>query len=109
MWRRLLLRMFKGQPPGHRLVPTDYAPAMRALYGKGAVPAACSHCRLVVPRLTTYPHHGRLRPSCRAWAVPCILQARLSRSDSVAAQGAAIPARAKVADFTAFDHAGALY
>eukprot|EP00964_Phaeocystis_antarctica_P024401 scaffold13668_cov72-Phaeocystis_antarctica.AAC.3 len=38
MWRRLLLRMFDGQPPGHRLVPTDYAPAMRALYGKGAVP-----------------------------------------------------------------------
>ena len=62
MWRRLLLRMFNGQPPGHRLVPTDYAPAMRALYGKGAVPAAWSHCRLLVPRLTTYPNHGRLRP-----------------------------------------------
>jgi len=38
-WRRLLLQMFNGQPPGHRLVPTDYAPAMRALYGKGAVPS----------------------------------------------------------------------
>eukprot|EP00908_Phaeocystis_cordata_P002738 Transcript_12981.p1 GENE.Transcript_12981~~Transcript_12981.p1 ORF type:complete len:545 (+),score=135.74 Transcript_12981:94-1728(+) len=39
LWRGLFLRMFHGQPPGHRLVPSEYAPAMRALYGKGAVPS----------------------------------------------------------------------
>ena len=39
LWRGLFRRMFHGQPPGHRLVPSEYAPAMRALYGKGAVPS----------------------------------------------------------------------
>jgi len=37
-WRRLFLRMFEGQPPGHRLVPTNYDDAMLKLYGK--VPSA---------------------------------------------------------------------
>ena len=39
-WRSLFLRMFGGQPPGFRRVPTDYATAMRTLYGKGAVPSS---------------------------------------------------------------------
>ena len=39
-WRKLFLRMFGGQPPGYRRVPTEYASAMRSLYGKGAVPSA---------------------------------------------------------------------
>tara|TARA_B110001452_G_scaffold78343_2_gene63880 strand:+ start:308 stop:1945 length:1638 start_codon:yes stop_codon:yes gene_type:complete len=39
LWRRLFMRMFAGQPPGYRRVPTDYAGAMRTLYGKGAVPS----------------------------------------------------------------------
>ena len=37
-WRRLFLRMFTGQPPGFRHVPSDYDTAMRTLYGK--VPSA---------------------------------------------------------------------
>ena len=39
LWRRLFMRMFAGQPPGYRRVPTDFAGAMRTLYGKGAVPS----------------------------------------------------------------------
>lgn len=35
-WRKLFMRMFNGHPPGFRTVPSDYATAMRTLYGKGA-------------------------------------------------------------------------
>lgn len=38
-WRKLFLRMFGGQPPGARTVPTvGFDEAMRALYGPDAAP-----------------------------------------------------------------------
>ena len=37
--------MFGGQPPGFRRVPTDYAAAMRTLYGKGAQAAPSDRAR----------------------------------------------------------------
>ena len=84
-WRRLLLRMFNGQPPGHRLVPTDYAPAMRALYGKGAVPPPAPSAAFLAARASAVPRlaapdlpPGRVRP--KAWCLGCSAQARLSRA-----------------------------
>ena len=104
--------MFNGQPPGYRLVPTDYAPAMRALYGKGAVPPPRPSAALLrVPQLCqagcpglTPP--GRLRP--KAWCLGCSAQAPQPRRPrwQLMARSAA---RATAADLTALERAGALY
>ena len=53
-WRTVFTRMFRGEPPGHRRVPTvGFDAAMRALYGEGALPATEPSCTR-----ESRPEHG---------------------------------------------------
>ena len=116
--------MFNGQPPGHRLVPTDYAPAMRALYGKGAVPPPRPSAAFLASRATAVPPLAAPdllppkadcpgptpRPPATQGLVPGLLPAGAPQPRRPRWQLMARPAaRATAADLTALDRAGALY